>query len=233
MNKSLKYIISFVVLALTALSFYLFTPVNTKELHLIACSVGEGDAILAVYGETEILIDGGPSKKVLECLGDYLPFWDREIELVILSHPESDHYTGLIDVFKRYKVDNFLTLNADISSPSYSLLESLVGGSKTKVIFPKGGMVIRLGLLSFDIVNPTGDNNLEKITTKDGYNDFSIAGILRLGNFKALLTGDISPASEKDLYYLGTIPKVNYIKIPHHGSKNGLVEEVLKHPCPT
>jgi competence protein ComEC len=232
MNKSFKYLISFVFLVIVASSFYLFSPKGGKELHLIACDVGEGDAIIAVYGQTQVLIDGGPGNQVLECLGEYMPFWDREIELVVLTHPESDHYTGLIGVFKRYKVDNFLTLAAQVSSPAYSLLESLVGGGKTRVIFARGGMVIRLGLLSFDIVNPIGDNNLEKITENNGFNDYSIAGILSLGKFKALLTGDISPSSEKDLYYLGKLSKVNYIKIPHHGSKNGLVEEVLKSTMP-
>lgn len=84
-------------------------------------------------------MDGGPDKKVLDCPGKYLPFWDREIELVILSYSETDYCTGLIDVFKRYKVNKFLTLKAQVSSPSYSLLESLVRGSGTKVIFPREG----------------------------------------------------------------------------------------------
>lgn len=93
-------------------------------------------------------------------------------------------------------------------------------------------MVIGFGLLSFDIVNPIGINDSEIISPKNGLNNYSITGVLSLGKFKALLTGDISPASEKDLYYLSMIPKVNYIKVSHHGSKNGLIEGVLKAVMP-
>ena len=122
--------------------FYL---VDSKNLHLIACDVGEGDAILAVYGKTQILTDGGLGTKVLECLGKYIPALDKEIELVVLTHPDEDHYQGLIEVFKRYKVDSFLTSKATSDSQGYGLLESLVGGGGTKVIYPKDGMTLRFG----------------------------------------------------------------------------------------
>src|SRR3989337_1643687 len=71
-----------------------------NNLHLIACDVGQGDAMLAVYGKTQILVDGGPGRQVLDCLSEHLPFWDREIELVVSTHPQQDHYGGLVDVFQ-------------------------------------------------------------------------------------------------------------------------------------
>ena len=70
------------------------------NLHIIACNVGQGDAILITYGNTQILTDGGPDKSVMDCSGKYMPFWDRNIELVISTHPDTDHSTGLVEVLK-------------------------------------------------------------------------------------------------------------------------------------
>jgi len=67
--------------------------------------VGQGDA---VFVETpwnhQILIDGGPDSTILEKAAKNLPFWDNDLDLIILTHPEEDHLTGLIEVLKRYKV---------------------------------------------------------------------------------------------------------------------------------
>src|SRR4030065_2211620 len=93
-----KYILATFCLMTIVVWFAVFT-FPQKKLHIIACDVGQGDAILALYGSTQILIDGGPNDRVLGCLSKYLPFWDRKVELIILTHPEKDHFSGLIQVF--------------------------------------------------------------------------------------------------------------------------------------
>jgi beta-lactamase superfamily II metal-dependent hydrolase len=75
-------------LALIAIWMAVFTYPE-KKLYLIACDVGQGDAILAVYGTTQILIDGGATNKVIDCLGTHMPFWDRKIEVVLLTSPST------------------------------------------------------------------------------------------------------------------------------------------------
>ena len=71
--------------------------------------VGQGDSIFIETPQGhQILIDGGPDTTVLEKLGKEMPFWDRTIDLIILTHPEHDHMSGLIEVLKRYKVENIL-----------------------------------------------------------------------------------------------------------------------------
>ncbi|MBU4185042.1 MAG: hypothetical protein KKC23_02360 [Proteobacteria bacterium] len=99
-----------------------------QKLHLIACDVGQGDAMLANFGNTQILVDGGSNKKVLECLGEHMPFWDRTIELVVLTHPQTDHFGGLIDVFKTYEVEKFLATSLGSGSNDYRALIEEVGG---------------------------------------------------------------------------------------------------------
>src|SRR3990167_10041666 len=116
--KAFKYILGLFALVLGLVGLSLgYAP--DGQLHLIACDVGQGDGILAIYKDTQILIDGGPGEGVLECLGRYVPFWDRELELVVLTHPQLDHYGGLIEVFKRYNVDTFLVNGLDSSASSY------------------------------------------------------------------------------------------------------------------
>jgi competence protein ComEC len=210
-----------------------------KKLHLIACDVGQGDAILAVYGTTQILIDGGATNKVIDCLGRHMPFWDRKIEVVLLTHPQLDHFGGLSEVFKRFQVERFVATSLDSSSQAYQALISMVGGSGIQVLNPATGMVIRSGLLYLDIVWPSSDfqvaagdiskgNILGAFTTKKDPNDFSVVANLRLGEFDALLTGDIGPQIISEIVQTGKVRDVEYIKIPHHGSKNGLTKELLE-----
>jgi competence protein ComEC len=203
-----------------------------KKLHLIACDVGQGDAILAIYGTTQILIDGGATDKVIDCLGTHMPFWDRKIEVVLLTHPQLDHFGGLSEVFKRFQVERFVATGLDSSSQAYQALISMVGGSGVQVVNPTTGMVIRSGSLYLDIVWPTSDfqvaaggvskgNILGAFTTKKDPNDFSVVANLRLGDFDALLTGDIGPQVISEIIQTGKVRDVEYIKVPHHGSKNG------------
>lgn len=235
--KLIKYIFALLILGIiTVWSAYFFFP--EKKLHLVTCDVGQGDAILAVYGETEILVDGGPDKSVLDCLSRHIPFWDKEIEVVVLTHPQTDHFEGLIGVFEAYKVDLFVANSLESSTQDYQVLQNMVGGQGTRVVNPKSGTTIRLGLIHLDILWPTQefvDNettlvNAQKLggrASKRDPNDFSVVAILSLGEFDALLTGDIGPEEIPNVVKTGLVKDVDYIKIPHHGSKNGLTKELL------
>ena len=213
--KSTKYILLF--LLFTALTVW-FGALATgeKKLHLIACDVGQGDAILATLGDIQILTDGGASNKVLDCLGKHMPFWDREIELVILTHPDKDHFKGLIEVFRRYRVDNFLSNGLKSGSYEYQVLTNEVGGGSTKSIIAKDGTRIGVGKIRLEILD----------------NAYSIVSLLRFGSFKALLTGDITSEVSDSLAINQAIGSVQYIKIPHHGSKNGLTLKLLEAVMP-
>ncbi len=233
-----KYIFTFLLLILSVLVIAIL-QLPDGNLHIIACDVGQGDAILVTYKNIEILTDGGPGNGVLDCLSKHIPFWDRELELVILTHPQKDHYFGLIEVFKRYKVDNFLFNPIESSSQEYGLLKSAVGGGGVTLLNPHQGMKMGLGLIYLDILSPNqellngmeeknGGDAIEKYTTKRDLNDFSVVYKLRLNKFNGLFTGDMSLEGSDTLALNSTAGTVNYIKIPHHGSKNGLTENLLK-----
>ncbi len=117
MKMRVKYFLvgAFIVLGLL---IGVLTSLPDGKLHLVFCDVGQGDAIyIKTPKGSDILVDGGPNEKVLDCLGRHLPFYDRDIELVVLTHPHADHFTGLISVLERYSVKKIVLEN--IYAPNY------------------------------------------------------------------------------------------------------------------
>ena len=217
---------------------FLYDP----NLHIISCDVGQGDAILIYQKNTQILVDGGPDNKIISCLGKHLPFWDRKLELVILTHPQLDHFGGLTEVFERYEVDVLFANSLDSSSQRYQLLKSKVGDKGIRVVNPTKSLKARLGKIYLDILNPPEEflqesgappngDTLGNYTSKRDPNDFSIVTSVSFGNFDAILTGDIGPKKSEEV--ANTLKEnynldFEYIKIPHHGSKNGLSAALLE-----
>jgi competence protein ComEC len=240
--KFWKYTFAFLLLVLAGLTIAFF-QLPDGNLHIIACDVGQGDAILVTYKDIQILTDGGPDKSVLNCLGKYMPFWDREVELVVSTHPDADHSTGLIDVIKNYNVDEILINPVDSGTQVYGVLKKEVGGRGIPVINPVEGMKLRLGLIYLDILNPSkelfdrliiedGGDKLSKYSISKDTNLYSIVYQLSFGKFTGLFTGDAPPEISDALADDSSIGPVNYIKVPHHGSKNGLTENLLKAVIP-
>lgn len=238
-----KYLTSFLIL-LTILLWIVVFNLPDNNLHLIACDVGQGDAILTVYKNYQILTDGGtPDKKVIDCIGRHVPFWDRHIEVVVNTHPQLDHYGGLTEVFKRYKVDYFIANALSASAQDYQVLRKEVGSKGVHVVNPTSGTTIRLGLMSYDIFwpsfaflasegMPSVQNKLGDFTSKRDPNDFSVQALVSLGNFNGLLTGDIGENMAELVFPYLPNKSVQYIKVPHHGSKYGLTQKLLEKYVP-
>lgn len=237
-----KYTFTLLLLILSGIGIAILQYPD-RNLHIIACDVGQGDAILITYGFTQILTDGGPDSKVLDCLGRFLPFWDREIELVISTHPDADHSTGLVDVFKNYKVDKLLINPIDPGTSVYQALRNAVGGGGTEVINPIVGMKLGSGLIYLDILSPTDgmftkltikkeDDSFSRYSISDNTNFYSVVYRLKFNNFTALMPGDIPPEVSDSLAQNWAAGSVDYIKIPHHGSINGITENLVKATMP-
>ena len=240
--KIWKYTYSVLILTLSGI-FLAIVQSPDKNLHIIACNVGQGDAILVTYGGTQILTDGGPDKSVLTCLGRYMPFWDREIELVISTHPDSDHSTGLIDVLQNYDVGEMVINPIDPGTQIYKALEKEVGGRGIPIINPSTGMELGIGLIHLDILSPNeallgklavkdGESRLAKYSVLNETNLYSVVYRLRFKNFSGLFPGDVPPQISDKLAANWSVGTVDYIKVPHHGSINGLTENLLKAAMP-
>jgi len=215
-------------LSLVAASVWLAVFSIDNRLHIIACDVGQGDAILIQKASTQILIDSGSGNKVLDCLGRHVPFWDKEIELAISTHVDKDHSGGFVDIMRAYNVNNFLT--NDLNNPQFSTqtVEVLRKVAKNTII-PKKGMVIRLGMIELDILHPMDELQIsnDKFQIKNT-NDTSIVTLLKYAQYKAIFMGDLELNLSEPLIEKAQIGSVDYIKISHHGSKNGTSQKLLE-----
>jgi len=200
-----------------------------NQLHLVFCDVGQGDAILISQGSNQILIDGGPGQSVLGCLSNHLPFWDREIEVVVATHPETDHITGLIDVIERYNVKQFVVSSLGKESAVFGEFRTAVLNEGSDIYFPKEGDRIKINSLELLVFWPQSQEKVLGATTIErGANETSIVLKLSFGSFDALLTGDISTKVEGQL----DLEDVEVLKVAHHGSKYSTSEEFLEQAQP-
>lgn len=188
---------------------------SDSKMQVVVCDVGQGDAILIRTSRgSDILIDGGPNDSVLSCLNKHMPFWDRKIEAVILTHPDSDHLAGLLSVFKRFEVENYIRSHQFKNDNLDKLEKAILSENKISATLAYRKDRLSVGDVSLIAVWP------EKGAVGDINND-SLVFLLTFKNFKMLLTGD----SEE---FRGSIGDIDVLKVAHHGSKESVTGEVLK-----
>lgn len=214
-NKA-KYIMPplFIIAILTSLAS---TSLPDRDLKVSFLNVGEGEAILIQSSGQNILIDGGPGgQMVCQELGKLLPFWERKIDLLILSHPHLDHLTGLVEVMKRYQIGKILTSPSSSDLPAYHEFLQLVKEKRINYFTAKTGQSLMLSNGAIlDILNPPDTTDINSVSDLD---QNSIVIRLTYGQHSLLLTSDIGSQTEFLLLHDRLIKNTDILKIPHHGS---------------
>lgn len=189
--------------------------------------VGEGDSILIeMPNSNQILIDGGPSKEVVEKIAKEMPLFDRKIEMVVLTHPDKDHITGLFEVFDTFEVERVLMprIEGELASKKlYLNFKEKVKEEKSQVIFANQGQKISFPVDVYFLVFWPKEN-----FSLDDTNDFSVVGKLVFKKTSFLFTGDISERVERELVDENFNLQSNVLKIAHHGSKYSSSDSFLK-----
>lgn len=192
--------------------------------------VGQGDSIfIQTKAGHQVLIDGGPSSVILEKLGKEMPFWDRTIDLVILSHPEKDHMLGLIEVLKRYRVENILWTGVKRDTPEYKEWALGIRDEGANVVVASAGQKIEIGEAEFLILYPLEDCFGKFL---EDSNDTSMLVKLIFEKNVFLFTGDISQDAENKITDALIDIDSDVLKISHHGSKYSSAEEFIKKASP-
>lgn len=181
--------------------------------------VGQGDAILIQEGDTQILVDGGPNDRILTHLGRDLPQWDREIELLVLTHPQADHLTGVLQVLERYKVKRILYYPSVHDTKGYEKFLEVIKNEGAQVLSATAGGQIQVGEILLQIMWPTANYRAGNV------NNESVVLVLDYGDFEALLLGDVE-RKEQAKWSVGN-SDIEVIKMAHHGSWNGTYEPLL------
>ena len=200
-----------------------------EELQIVFCDVGQGDAILLQLGRVQVLIDGGPDQEVLRCLGEYMPWLDREIELIVATHPDADHIGGLFDVISSYQVQYLVWTGESKETDDFKRLYELVQAKKEVglvVMEAKNGQIFKLATAGFlKIICLFTENTLQDAGQKEQNNNFSIndgsiALLLEYKQTKSLFMADIEAGGEQALISNGLLNNVDLLKVGHHGSKS-------------
>lgn len=217
-----KPILVFLLLATATIALLVFNSLKffDGKLHVVFCDVGQGDAVFIRTSKNfDVLIDGGPDNKVIDCLQSHMPLWDRKIDYVFLTHPDADHLTGLIKVVKSYRIEQFVTQNRTQNN-------SLINKELKKHLVEK-----RIAVKNFsegqDVVFPDQtiiktlwpDKGNTNLIVKDKPNSGALIQKISFKAFDLLTTSDVD---SDILNHLDDIYGVDILKVPHHGSKYGM-----------
>ncbi len=222
-----------ILICLFALLIYLtyeaFGKNKSTVLAVSYLDVGQGDAILIESpAGTQVLIDGGRDTKVLEALAAKMGYFDRTIDVVVATHPDSDHIGGLIDVLERYDIKTIVMTTNVNDTPAYEAFMRAVEDEKTTIINAQRGQVFDLGndgsgSTTLTVLFPDRDvTNLESNTS-------SIIMKLSFGAADFLFTGDSPQVIETYLVGIdrGSLQS-EVLKAGHHGSRTSTHPSFVK-----
>ncbi|MFZ2390400.1 MAG: MBL fold metallo-hydrolase [Minisyncoccales bacterium] len=221
----------FILLTLFILNFLVFPFVVILSLpaylEVSFFDIGQGDSIfIEAPSGYQVLIDGGPGySKVLDGLSKEMFLNDKEIDLIILSHPESDHMTGLFSVLDNYKVNNIIWTGIEKNGVKFETWKRMIEEEGANIYYANSGDIIKMGEVSLEIISPK-----ESIAGKEykESNNTAVVAKLKYKDSSFLFTGDISSKIESELSDID----VDVLKIAHHGSKYSTSDEFLEKVSP-
>lgn len=210
---------SFLIIIIFIINHHANAPAKIEVDFL---DVGQGDASLIKAPDNKlILIDGGPDNLVLWRLGEVLPFYYKTIDYIILSHFHDDHINGLIEIFKRYRVKNFIYLNNYQSATLNQLLLLAEKKNINTIILNKSVKIESKNNCYLDLLNPSS------LGAKDDQNNSVITKFNCSGN-TFLLSGDNSYIVEQLLINSNFDFRAQVFKSSHHGSNSANSEIFLR-----
>ena len=228
-----RYYHLFLFGAAVLLGAVMFFSVSDGNLRVWALDVGQGDAVfIETPGKRQVLIDGGPNAKVLSELSAVMPFYDKSIDLMVLTHPQEDHIFGLVEVLKRYQVANVLMTAVAYHTATYEEFKKLLQEEGARVFIARAGQNIKLDTqTTLDVLYPF-EGLLGREIPEDLVNDTSVAVRLTFGEKKFLFLGDATLKEEVELVNSGQDIDVDVLKLSHHGSKTSSSQLFLEKTTP-
>ena len=186
---------------------------NEGKLSVYFLDVGQGDSTLILFDEKTILVDAGETEMGDRVVNDLTTLGVTRIDLLVATHPHSDHIGGLIDVLDKYTVDAIWTNGEAATTQTYTdfMNSSLAEGVKVSVA--RRGDVITAGALTFHVLNPPptlfGDTNNDSIVLQLDY-----------GQVDFLFEGDAGIDAENSMISAGVLSDIDILKVGHHGSSS-------------
>lgn len=194
------------------------------ELKIVACDVGQGDAILIQYGSMDILIDSGRNEAILPCLRQEIFWADRTIDVAIVTHWDEDHCGGFASVLNEYAVKEWW-YNPAI--PETAIAQALFHQIQNRGKSPQVGDSLALPGLELRVVWSESARGLSLEEAAEDRNAGSIAVLLTTESFGFFSSADLECPQQLAIIEYGLLKQVEILKVAHHGAKSGTCPELL------
>ena len=220
--KFKKKLLSSVVALGLVVSNMFISNANTQQLEVHHINVGQGESIyIELPDGSDVLIDAGKSNYGSTVV-NYLKEQEKniDIEYLIATHPDADHIGGMSEVFKQLNVKNFIyPTDAPHDTKTWQNVLSLADAEGCNIKDSTPGTTFNIGGATMKFIQPSvdyRDNNDDSVVTYLEYKDV---------NF--MFTGDIEAEAEKDMVAQNLVIDVDFMSVPHHGSKGSSTEAFL------
>lgn len=204
--------------------------VSVAKLEVTFLDIGQGDAILITTPSgKQMLVDGGATNKVLEELSKHVSYFDHSIDVVVATHPDADHVTGIIPTLEKYSVGVIILSPSEGHTAIYEDVRKHAEEEHADIHIGATGDVIDFGDGVVAKILYPSKNYVPK---KSDTNDASESIVIIYGDESFLLTGDLPSTREPDLISVGLPKNITVYKAGHHGSKYSSGEPLLTYMHP-
>lgn len=231
-RKKMKRVLLFFLLLIVIIylsKIYLGSN-EEKNLEVNFLDAGQADAILITTPQQhKIIIDFG-SEKALPELDKKIPWWNKKIDLIIITHPHDDHILGMIALLNKYEIKQIMYTGVLHYSPAYLDLLKLIEDKNIDLIIPQENQVIGLGNnCSISILFPIKSFYNKEVSN---INNSSIVSKLTCQNSTWLFMGDAEVEVEDELLHKKINIKSDVLKAGHHGSITSSQQKFLEEVDP-
>ncbi len=222
LSKNIVSTISFL------LAIYIFVSADLEadsSAEIIFFDVGQGDAILIQQDNFQVLVDGGADDTVIYRLAKVMPLYDKNIEIVVLTHPHDDHIRGLMNVLEEFNVQKVFVNRIEYENRAYNrFLEEY----ESILVEVKDGDSFRYKNIFGTVIYPS----VAKRDQERNINNESVVMLIEILDYRVLLMGDAEKEVEKELLKTHDLKNTYILKAGHHCSKTASSEMFLKEVQP-
>lgn len=222
-HRSVTNALFFSTAAILILVFAIYRSRPDGELHVWFLDVGHSNAVLIqTPGGAQMLVDGGrfPSR-LLTSIGDRIPFTDREIEVVFITHPDQFDVGALTAVLNRYEIGVAITNGQPNLGDVMTEINTQL--SQYDTIVATAGYTLELSDgVRVEVLHPQTTPQLT-----DNMTDYVLVLRVRYGDVSFLLTSDLSEDGQTTLLEGGAWPLATVLQLPQHGTSRSLEDDFL------
>jgi len=209
-----------------------------KSLNLAFLDIGQGDATFVTFPDgQQMLIDCAINARILEALGRVMPYYDRSLDYLVITHPDMDHYGGCVDVLNRFDVKNIVYTGFEKETSYFGEFMEAVVEENTSFHQIEAFTTWDIASTTITFLYPDHPVHLDSTIPGTGKqansNNTSMVMKLSYGNMDVLLPGDAE--KELEAYLVQTYPEfldVEVLKAAHHGSSGSSQPDFLQKVTP-